>query len=70
MGPILTSKLKGSLKRDSQIKVGNWALLVPLGNPLPNTIWHLEKVLREYSEIVKIPWDFDEHGNTCKVGKW
>ena len=32
-------------------------------NPLPNTIWHLEQVPSESSEFVRIPWDFEGHGN-------
>ena len=54
-GQILTNKLKGSRQGDSQIKVGNQALSMPLENPLPNTIWRLEQVPKESSKVVRIP---------------
>lgn len=55
LGLILTNKLEGSRRGDSQIKFGNRALSMPLENSLPNTIGHLEQVLREFSEGVMIP---------------
>lgn len=70
LGPILTSKLKGSWKRDSQLKANNRGLSVPLGNPLLSTIWHLKQVPREPSEVVRIPWDSNRRGNMCEVGRW
>ena len=33
---------------------------MPLGNSLPNGIWHLKQVLRESSEGMMIPWDSSE----------
>ena len=56
--------------RDNQIQVGNQALLMPLGESLPNVIWHLEQASRETSESRMIPWDFGESGNVCKLVRW
>ena len=55
--------------RDNQIQVGNQALLMPLGESLPNVIWNLEQASRETSESRMIPWDFGESGNVCKLVK-
>ena len=55
--------------RDNQIQVGNRALLVPLGDSLPNVIWRLEQVSREMSKSMMIPWDSGESGNACKLVK-
>ena len=33
---------------------------MPLGSSLPNTIWCLEQVLREFSEDMMISWDFKQ----------
>ena len=50
-------------------EVGSQGLIIPLGKPPPNTIRCLEQVPRESSKVVRIPWDSDEHRNTCAVGK-
>ena len=42
---------------------------MPLGNSLPNIIWHLEQVPRESLEGMMIPWVSGESGNTCEVMK-
>jgi len=44
-------------------------LLVPLGNSLPNAIWHLEQVSRESSKGMMIFWDSGESGNACELVK-
>ena len=49
--------------------VSNRGLIVPLGNSLLNIIWHLEQVPMESFEVVRIPWDSNERGNMCEVGK-
>ena len=54
LGPILINKLEGSWRGDYQIQVGNQTLSMPLGNSLPNIIWHLEKVPKESLEGVMI----------------
>ena len=40
---------------------------MPLGNSLPNAIWCLKQVPREFSKGMMISWDFGESGNACEV---
>ena len=58
---------KGNWIRIEYNKVGSWELILHLGNLLPNVIWRLEQVLREFSKEVIIPWDSNESGNAWKL---
>ena len=37
------------------------------GSSLPSTHWCMEQVPREFSKVVRIPWDSEGHGNKCEV---
>ena len=58
---------KGNWIRIEYNKVGSWELILHLGNSLPNIIWCLEQISREFLEEVMIPWDSNESGNAWKL---
>ena len=39
------------------------------GSSLPSIHWRLEQVLREFSRVVRILWDFEGCENKCEVGR-
>ena len=67
--PNIDRSAKGKAMRRQWNRGQHQALLMTLGNSLPNTNWRLEQVPRESSEVVRIHGDSEGYRSMCQVGK-